>query len=77
MPRHVISEVSHDDSPPTSLLNRATIDLQEVEVPIDVHFAVLILHYASGRQDLAVVLREVEKCLKLVDVRALHEIGWV
>ena len=74
MPRHVIGQISHDHGPPSRLFDRATVDFQEVKVAVDVHLAVLVVKDACRRQDLAIVSREVEQGLELVDVGALIEV---
>ena len=77
VPRHVVGQVSHHDRSPPSLIDGATVYLQEVQVAIDIDLAVLIVHDSSSWQDLAIILREVEQRLELVDVGALHEVRWM
>ena len=75
--RHIVSEESHDDGTSSRFLNSATVYLQEVQVAIDVHLAVLVLQDACTWQYLAVFLCEMKESLKVVDVWTLHEVGWV
>ena len=76
MPCHVVGEVGHYNRAPSSLLDRATINLQVVEVPVNVHLTVLVLDDACTRQNLAIFLREVEESRQFVNVGTLHKIGW-
>ena len=77
MPRHIVGQIGHDDCAPPSLINSATVDLQEVETSVDVHLALVMINNARGGQDLTVSLREVEQSFQPVDVGALHEVGRV
>ena len=77
VPRHIISQISHDHSSPSGFLYRATVDLKEVQIAINVHHAILIIQNARRRQYLTILSREMEERFEFVDVGALHEVGRV
>jgi len=71
MPRHIVRKISHHESSSPRFFDGATVDLQEVEVSVNIHLAVVIIQDASGREDLTVISSEMEQSLQLIDVRAL------
>ena len=74
VPRHVVGEISEHYGSSSGFVDCATVNLEEVEVSVDVHLAVLVLQDASGGKNLTIILGEVEKCLQLIDVGTLHEV---
>ena len=65
---HIIGQVSHAESSLPSLFHWWALDLDEVEVPVDIHFASLIVKHMNWGYELTVTLVEVEERLKIIDI---------
>jgi hypothetical protein len=60
MPCHIVRKISHHESSSPRFFDGATVDLQEVEVSVNIHLAVVIIQDASGRENLTVISSEME-----------------
>ena len=73
---HIIRQVGHAECSLSCLFHWRALDLDEVEIPVDIHFAPLIVKHMNRRYQLAVTLVEMEECLQIIDVGRRQEVRW-